>query len=168
MTIHPGHPFATEPSDRDAARRFRGRLAAPVTLWLTGADDGRAGLTVSSVLVALGEPASVLGLIDPDSSFADALGAAFTVTVLSPADRVLADAFAGLAPAPGGPFRAASFLDTPWGPRPAGERTWLGARVTELRPLGWSVQVIGAVEHVALADETPAVHLRGRYRTLAP
>lgn len=168
MTIHSGHPFASAASESDAARRFRGRLAAPVTLWLTGAGAGRAGLTVSSVLVALGEPASVVGLVDPDSAFAAALSDRFTVTILTPADRLLADGFAGVAPAPGGPLRLAPLEETAWGPRPLGERSWLGARVADVRPLGWSLQVVAAIEHVVIADAAPAVHLRGRYRTLAP
>lgn len=162
MTIHRDHPFATPPEHRDAARRLRGRLASTVTLWCAGAGRGRTGLTVGSVLVALGEPARVVGLVDPDSELADALDGPFTVTVLGPGDHGLAEAFAGLAPAPGGLFAAAEFVDTPWGPSLPGH-AWAGVRTESARELGWSREVVGVLEHVELPEADPLVHLRGRY-----
>ena len=51
------HPFAVPPERRDPARRLRGRLVAPVTVWTAGHPSTGAGLTVSSVLVAEGQPA---------------------------------------------------------------------------------------------------------------
>lgn len=168
MSIHSEHPFAVPPAQRDAARRFRGRLASPVTLWLTGQGAGRAGLTVSSVLVALGEASRVIGLIDPDTDLADALQATFTVTVLTPEDRVLAESFAGVGPAPGGLFRGTGFAETPWGPVLAAPRSWVGARVESVRELGWSREVVGAIEHVDVADTDPLVHLQGRYGRVQP
>src|SRR3954470_5699286 len=101
--IHSTDPFATPDQDKSAVRRLRGRLAAPVTLWTT---PGPAGLTVSSALVADGDPGLVLGRIDEESDFGDAAEASgrFAVTPLTPADRQLADRFAGLMPAPGGLF----------------------------------------------------------------
>ena len=74
MTIHPEHPFL-EP-ERDPVRRSRGRLGGAVTLLDLGAGEGpldRAGLTVTSVLVANGEPARLLALLDPDSDLAERL-----------------------------------------------------------------------------------------------
>jgi 3-hydroxy-9,10-secoandrosta-1,3,5(10)-triene-9,17-dione monooxygenase reductase component len=65
-------PFAIPPERRDPARRLRGRLVAPVTVWTAGRPPGGAGLTVSSVLVAEGQPARLLGLIDPTSAFWEA------------------------------------------------------------------------------------------------
>ncbi|MFT3875629.1 MAG: flavin reductase [Propioniciclava sp.] len=166
MSIHREHPFAVPPSARDAARRLRGRLAAPVTLWASGRGAGRAGLTVSSTLVVPGEPPRVLGLVDPDTDLADllVLDARFVVAVLTPAQRRLVEVFAGLGPAPGGPFAAAEFLDTDWGPRPAASGTWAGARVTDVRPMGWSVEVSGVLEHIEVADEAGLIQLRGRLR----
>ena len=66
MTIHSGHPFLEPESERDPARRLRGRVGGAVTLWTTGSGADRTGLTVSSVLVAAGEPARGLGMADPD------------------------------------------------------------------------------------------------------
>lgn len=167
VSIHHEHPFATPAAGRDAARRLRGRLAAPVTLWASGAGVGRAGLTVSSMLVALGEPAHVLGLIDPDADVAGLLvpGARFTVSVLGPGQRRVVEVFAGLGPSPGGPFAVAEFDDNAWGPRPAASGTWAGARVVGVRPLGWSVEVTAVLEHIVLGEEDGLLQLRGRLRT---
>ena len=166
MTIHSAHPFATPPEQRDAARRLRGRLSASVTLWLAGAGAARAGLTVTSMLVALGEDARVIGLLDPDSDLADALSDRFTVVLLHAGDHGLAEAFAGLAPAPGGLFLA-GFDDTDWGPVLTG-RSWAGVRLESVREVGWSREVVGVVEHVHLVEGTPLVHERGRYRAAGP
>lgn len=165
MSIHTGHPFATPPQERDAARRFRGRLVAPVTLWLSGAGRARAGLTVSSVLVALGEPARVIALLDPDTDLTVALlrEGVGTVVVLDAPDRALADAFAGLAPAPGGPFRLADFDASAWGPVLPG-RAWAGVRVESSRSLGWSTEVVAVIEQVAIDGDAPLTHHQGRYR----
>jgi len=140
-----------------------------VTLWTTGAGTSRAGLTVSSVLVAPGEPGRVLGLLDPDSDLAEALADTGTAVVglLTWAQRDLADAFAGVAPAPGGVFRLGAWSDSEWGPVLEGVSAWAGVRVAgEPRPVGWSVLVEAEVEHVEILDdpaEEPLVHRRGRY-----
>ena len=119
-------------------------------------------------MVALGEVPVVSGLVDPDSDLGRALapGTPLTVTILTADDRVLADAFGGVGPAPGGPFRLAAFEASLWGPRLAASRTWLGARVLRTEPLGWSLRVDAAIEHVEFGDVESVVHLRGRYRTL--
>ena len=47
-----------------------------MTLWTSGQGDGpldRAGLTVTSLLVANGEPGRLLALLDPDSDLTDLL-----------------------------------------------------------------------------------------------
>lgn len=165
MTIHDEHPFADPEPDRDPVRRLRGRLGGAVSLWTHGAGAGRTGLTVSSLLVVAGEPAHVVGMVDPDSDLADALdvGEPLAVSLLTWPLRGLAEAFGGSAPAPGGPFRVAPFAATPWGPVPEGADSWAGARVVALRPLGWSLEVVAAVEHVAVGDTEVLVHRRGRY-----
>src|SRR6266576_2224517 len=109
--IHSSDPFATPEQDKSPVRRLRGRLASAVTLWTA---PGPAGLTVSSMLVADGEPGRILGLIDEESDFWDAVSQAgvFAVTPLGPADRQLADRFAGLMPAPGGLFATGGWTET--------------------------------------------------------
>ena len=124
MTIHAGHPFADE--NPDPVRRFRGRTGGAVALLTAGDASRRAGLTVTSLMVANGEPARVLALVDPDSDLAEVAATTGRVVVqlLSWRDRDLADAFAGVAPAPGGPFRMATWTDTGWGPRLGTAGTW--------------------------------------------
>lgn len=167
MTIHSDHPFLEPEAERDPARRLRGRLGGAVTLWTAGADAARAGLTVSSLMVAAGRPARVLALLDPDSDLADRLrgtGRA-VVHLLSWEHRDLADAFAGVAPAPGGPFRQHDFEPTPWGPRLTSAPTWAGVSLEEARDVGWSVEVTCLLDEVTLGDDAPAlVHRRGRYQ----
>ncbi|MBK8459883.1 MAG: flavin reductase family protein [Micropruina sp.] len=105
MTIHSSHPFEAPQSGRNPLRRFRGRLAAPVTAWTSlDARQLPVGLTVSSVLVADGTPGEVIGLINPDSAFFDALvpGARFVVNLLGWQHRQLADALADLGRHPAG------------------------------------------------------------------
>ncbi len=169
MTIHTDHPFVPDEGDRDPLRRLRGRLAAPVTVWTTGSGRGRAGLTVSSLLVADGDPARVLGLVDEDSDLADALDGTglLTVNVLGTDHRFLAEVFAGLAPAPGGPFTQGEWQDGPWGPRLADAVGHLGVRVDPAprRHAGWALLVEGTIEDVHVGAGDPLVHLRGRYRT---
>jgi flavin reductase (DIM6/NTAB) family NADH-FMN oxidoreductase RutF len=79
MTIHSDHPFA-EPQ-QDPVRRFRGRVGGTVSLWTTGSGSARAGLTVTSYLVANGDPPHVLGLVDPESELAEAVVDTGTVVV---------------------------------------------------------------------------------------
>lgn len=168
MTIHSSHPFLEPESERDPVRRLRGRLGGTVTLWTTGSGPTRAGLTVSSLMLANGSPAHALALVDPDSDFAAALertGKA-VVQLLEWKHRDLADAFAGLAPAPGGAFRMGSWTDTDWGPLLDGASAWAGVRLAEEpRDVGWSSLVDATVEHIEIGEElSPLVHRRGRYQ----
>lgn len=122
------------------------------------------------MVVADGEPGEVIGLIDPASELFDQVVEArrWAVSLLSYGDRLLSDAMAGLAPAPGGPFRMGRWRDTPWGPVLAESPGWLGARLIE-EPVeaGWSMLVRGVVESVEI-DETvaPVAYVRGSYRQL--
>ena len=164
MTIHAGHPFLDP--EPDPVRRLRGRLGGAVTLWTSGDDDERAGLTVSSLMVANGEPARVLALLDPDSDLADVLARTGrgVVQLLAWQHRDLAEAFAGTAPAPGGPFRMADFEPTAWGPRLVGADTWAGVSVESTSTVGWSTLVTGVLDEVSVGDDaSPLVHRRGRY-----
>jgi flavin reductase (DIM6/NTAB) family NADH-FMN oxidoreductase RutF len=170
VTIHSSHPFADPPSARDAVRAFRGRLASGVTLWTSMGERRPAGLTVSSLMVANGVPPRLLALLDPLSDLCEALLASRTaaVSVLDRDQLRLAEIFAGQAPAPGGPFRQATFSDTEWGPVPAGATTWAGVRLEDSRPVGWSLLVTCVLENLTTAgtDEDPLVHHRGRYPKL--
>jgi flavin reductase (DIM6/NTAB) family NADH-FMN oxidoreductase RutF len=167
VTIHHEHPFVDPPASRNALRQFRGRLPAPVTVVATGEGSGRSGLTVSSLLVVPGDPGQVVVVIDPDSDLGSTLGqgATLTVSVLGPNDTYLAEAFAGLAPAPGGMFRLGRWTQTDWGPVLDGS-TWLAATVTDLGQLGRALLVTATVESVALARSEVLVHQRGRYLTM--
>lgn len=167
VTIHSEHPFATPEPDRDPVRRFRGRMPAPVTVWATGRDRDREGWTIASMLVAEGRTDEVLGLLDEDSELADALIAGaerLVVNLLGPNQTGLADAFARVAPAPGGPFTLGSWTDSDWGPVLADTAGWLGVRVTSHDDhLGWTKVVRGEIEHVELHEEAALGYLRGRY-----
>ncbi|TWH01353.1 flavin reductase (DIM6/NTAB) family NADH-FMN oxidoreductase RutF [Nocardioides sp. J9] len=164
MTIHTTHPFAD--ADPDPARRFRSHVSGAVTLWTSGDDVERAGLTVTSLMVALGPEPTVLALLDPDSDLLEVLRETGTAVVqlLSWPDRQLAEAFAGTAPAPGGPFRQSAFVDTDHGPRLASSATWAGVRLAGEREVGWSVEVAAVLEHVEVGEtDDPLLHRRGRF-----
>ena len=169
MTIHAGHPFAEPEESRDPMRRFRGRLGGGVTLWTAGSGDdsrGWAGLTVSSLMVAAGEPPRLVALLDPDADLTQRLeetGRA-AVALLSWPDRDLAEMFAGTAPAPGGAFAHGEFTPSAWGPRLVRAATWAGVRHEESRAVGWSQLVTVVVEEHAIGpDDEPLGHRRGRW-----
>jgi flavin reductase (DIM6/NTAB) family NADH-FMN oxidoreductase RutF len=165
VTIHASHPFADP--EPDPVRRFRGRVGGTVSLWTAGSDTERAGLTVTSFLVAAGEEARVLALLDPDADLTETLLATGrgVVQLLTWDDRDLAEMFAGQTPAPGGPFRQAEFVGTEWGPRLASASTWAGVRVEGQQQVGWSTLVTTVVECVEVGDDVgePLRHHRGRY-----
>lgn len=168
MTIHGEHPFAVPEGERDPLRRLRGRLAAPVTVWGSGAGEQRTASTVAATLVA--EPELLVGLVGADGDLAARLRStgAFTVAVLGADQRDLADEAAGVRPAPGGVFRTQRWLDTPFGPVPAAVSGWAGCRVQRTEELGWQLLVVGQVAQVELSEpQQPLVWWRGGYRTLA-
>ena len=164
--IHPGHPFAPAEEAKDPARRLRGRLVAPVTIWTCG----DAGLTVSSMIVAAGEPASVCALLDPDSDLSDALAGTgrAVVNVLRGEHRTVADVFAGLHPSPGGPFRTGEWTEGPVGKVLTGAAGVATVTVTDRRTVGWSDLVTAVIDEVSLAPEAGDLlaYVRGRYRTV--
>ncbi|MFI5834299.1 flavin reductase family protein [Micromonospora sp. NPDC051300] len=165
--IHHTDPFAVPTGQRSPVRRLRGRLAAPVTLWTA---PGPAGLTVSSTLVAEGEPDRLLGLVDPESELWAAVEDAgrFAVAPLGPRHRQLADRFAGLFPSPGGLFAQDAWTETPYGPVPTDAGGWAGCRLDAAREYGWGLLVEATVETVDLREDAPPLlHHRGRYRELA-
>jgi flavin reductase (DIM6/NTAB) family NADH-FMN oxidoreductase RutF len=164
MTIHTSHPFR-DPSD-DPVRALRARLGGAVTLWTAGTSP-RAGLTVSSVMVAGGSPGHVLALVDPDSDLREVLGdtGRAVVQLLAWRHRDLAEAFAGQAPAPGGPFTTGAWEETSYGPRLVDAAGWAHVSLESATTVGWSDLLVCAVDEVGLVDDdSPLEHRRGRYR----
>jgi 3-hydroxy-9,10-secoandrosta-1,3,5(10)-triene-9,17-dione monooxygenase reductase component len=162
-------PFAVPPERRSPARRWRGRLVAPVTVWTAGRPPGGAGLTVSSVLVAEGQPARLLGLIDPTSSFWEAVQEtrAFVVHVLAVGDRALAERFSQVRPPIRGPFDRLDVAESPWGPVLRGSRPRASCRLSGSAPVGYAELVEGEIEQLELLDlEDPLAYLHGSYRSV--
>lgn len=166
--IHFEHPFATPLQDRDPARRFRGRLAAPVTVWTAGAVSGRGALTISSLLVAEGESALILGLLSDVSELWAAIqdSAAFVVHVLDASQWRLADRFALRIPAPGGLFADLEASQSRWGPVLAEVGTRAYCMLESTTPVGYAQLVTGRIERLDLDEDLddPLVHFRGHYR----
>lgn len=168
MTIHTSDPFATPDDARSPVRRLRGRLPAGVTLWTAYGRDARpTGLTVSSTIVIDGEPGQLLGALDEESQLYEAVrdSGRFVVMPLRESDSRLADRFAGLLPAPGGPFVGHGWRPTPYGPVLDGVSAWAGCVLAQARPVGWSMLVEANVAEVELGPDSdaPLVHHRGRY-----
>jgi 3-hydroxy-9,10-secoandrosta-1,3,5(10)-triene-9,17-dione monooxygenase reductase component len=165
--IHDDHPFADAEVDRDPVRRFRGRLSSPVTIVTAGPPGARAGLTVSSLMVADGDPSRLWFICGLGNDLWDAIkeSGAFVVHVLEEADRELSDRFAGVRPSPGGPFAGLAVEDGPHGP----VLTDLETRV-QCSLVGFEVHdsyalIEGEVEDVTLHDlSAPLQWFRGRYR----
>ncbi len=163
------HPFRTPEPARDPARRLRGRLAAPVTIVTAGTGEGRTGLTVSSIVVAEGDPPLVYTLVGSatDLWVAIAETGRFVVHVATARDRVTADVFAGLRPSPGGLFAGRDVEETEYGPVLAdlGNRAYCTMR--EGREESYSVLVSGAIDRVEIDELTdPLAYFRGAYRVL--
>ncbi len=169
--IHSEHPFKPGPDDRDPARRFRGRLAAAVTVVTSGSEWERTGLTISSLLVIEGEPALVHLVVGPTT---DLWGTAaetgrFIVHVCRHDDNRLADVFAGLAPAPGGMFTNVATEQTEWGPVfiDLPDRAYCTFQSAD--EAGWSGLMVGRIDRVDISDLTdPMIYFRSAYRRLSP
>ena len=169
--IHEGeHPFMPAEADRDPVRRLRGRLAAAVTIVTAGDEIGRAGLTVSSLMLAEGDPGSVHFLLGPTADVYDVLERTdrFVVHVLTHGHRALSEVFAGRRPNPGGPFTAVAVTDSDWGPTldAVPDRAFCsGVSVVEH---GYSLLVSASIDEVSVGDLTdPLVYFRGGYRGLS-
>ena len=165
------NPFVPPPELRDPARRLRGRLAAPVTLWTAGAEEASTGLTVSSIVVAEGEPAEILGLINPLTDLFDVLNEtrAFVVHVLARGQRRLAERFAGAFPHPEGLFAGEPWEQTDWGPALVSAEVRAFCRFAGAGQAGYHRLVRGLVERVEVGEAIdPLVYLQGRFRVLEP
>jgi flavin reductase (DIM6/NTAB) family NADH-FMN oxidoreductase RutF len=164
VTIHAGHPFADP--EPDPVRRFRGRVGGTVSLWTSGEESSRAGLTVTSLMVGAGDETRIWALLDPDADLTETLLSTGrgVVQLLTWEQRDLAEMFAGTAPAPGGRFSHAAFDQVEWGPRLASSVTWAGVRLESDQTVGWSQLVTTVVERLEVGDDDePLRHVRGRY-----
>lgn len=167
-TLHYGNPWADPPEARNPLRRLRGRLVLPITVW-TAYGDGQetVGLTVSSVLVAQGEPGMIAGLLSPTSDLAGLLekpGATFVVHVLGAAHRRLAQHFAGELPAPSEMLATTA---SPHGPLLQIVRDRALCRSEGGKLFGWSLLVEAVIDAVQVHE--PAKGLawyRGEYRAV--
>lgn len=169
--IHSDHPFRPAPEDRDPARRFRGRLAAGVTIVTSGMESTRTGLTVSSVLVIEGDPALVHLVVGPTTDLwhVTAETGRFIIHVCPHDVTRLADVFAGLSPAPGGMFAGVTTDETEWGPVLIGLHDRAFCTVRSAEEAGWSGLIVGQVDRVEVTDLLdPMVHYRSAYRRLSP
>ncbi len=168
-SIHDEHPFQPPLGERDPARRLRGRLVAPVTVVTAGRPEGRAGLTVSSLMVAEGEPARVYFLVGTTTDLFEAMQETgrFVVHVLGDADGDIADVFAGLRPSPGGPFRGREVVDGDYGPElPLGTRAY--CRFVGGEEATYHLLAAGEIDRIELSEFTdPLAYFRGSYRRLA-
>jgi flavin reductase (DIM6/NTAB) family NADH-FMN oxidoreductase RutF len=168
-TVTGDNPFVPPIDERDPVRRFRGRLAAPVTIVTAGEGAHRAGLTVSSLFVIEGEPGRIHMAVGPLTELWDVLAdtGRCVVHIARPEHRHVADAFAGLRPSPGGPFAAAESSASEWGPILGAMPDRASCRVTSMSELGWSGVVETEIAHLELSDRPDSlIHHRGRYRRM--
>ena len=124
---------------------------------------------MSSVLVAEGEPARLLGLIDPTSALFEAAQetGAFVVHVLAAGDRALAERFSEIRPPIRGPFDGLQVAESPWGPVLGGSRPRAACRLAGSTPVGYAELVEGMIEQLELVDlEDPLAYLHGGYRSV--
>lgn len=163
-TLRYGNPWAEPPSGRNPARRLRGRMVLPVTVWLAyqvdgdmGRDGPPVGLTVSSVLLSEGEPAMLAGLVAPLSDLADVVGRApgrFVVHILGRAHRRLGQHFAGEVPAP---TEMLAVRESAHGPLLDAVPDRLLCRALSAKLFGWSLLVEAAVDEIQVGDAGPGL-----------
>ena len=167
--IHDDDPFAVPVEERDPVRRFRGRIPAPVTVVTSGSGPGATGLTVSSLMVADGDPGTVEFLCGRNADLGDAIVATggFVVHVLRRGDEALSDRFAGIRPSPGGLFAGLDVTPGRWGLVIVSLQTRAECRLLESRDAGWYLAITGSVEDLVLGDDRdPLLRYRGHYRLM--
>jgi flavin reductase (DIM6/NTAB) family NADH-FMN oxidoreductase RutF len=128
-------------------------------------------LTVSSLLLAQGEPGQLVGLVGPDTDLAETIADTGTFVVHLLGDhmehRRLAQHFAGALTAD--PVLLEADLSA-HGPRLRQVPDQLGCRLTGRRPFGWSELIEAVVDDVHLSDSgsgsshTGLLWVRGGFR----
>lgn len=169
--IHGDNPFVDAPERRDPVRRFRGRLAAPVTIVTAGRHDSRTGLTVSSLSVVEGPKGFVQLVVGTASDLWRVIHTTrrFIIHICHESDRDIAEVFAGMRPSPGGMFAEIDVLDSPHGPVIDRLGNRASCRFLEGNELGFSGIVTGELESVETdAIDDPLIYFRGRYGSLVP
>ncbi len=142
-------------------------MPAAVTVWLAPGDEapaagrlgmyragmGTVGLTVSSLVVAPGEPGRLAGVVNPTTDlgdlFASGSATAFTVHILGRGQRALARHFAGDVPAPQGELRVEAGAA---GLAIAGVSDRIYCHKATCHPFGWSLLVEAEVQAVELGE----------------
>lgn len=168
--IHYENPFATPVEAKTAGRSLRGRLAGPVTIWTARGPDGDFGLTMSSVLVADGDPPQILGLLSSTTDLYEVVADTkrFVLHVLERKDWKLADIFAGLRPNPGGPFAGLSPEESDYGPVLPSPVTAF-CTVTSIESVGYHELIRATLDRLDAGPLTdPLIHFRGHYQSLTP
>lgn len=165
--IHDENPFAPEVSDE--TRRFRGRLANPVTIVTSGDVEHRTGLTVSSLMIFEGEPGLVHAVVTPNSDLFDTAAdfGKFVVHIAEAQHAGLSDVFAGIRPSPGGMFAGTEVEQSEWGPVIASMPNRIFCTTRSTSEKGWSGLVVGEIDSVEISQlSEPLIHFRGAYRKL--
>jgi len=150
-------------------RQFRGRLVAPVTVVTAGQPGHEAALTVSSLMVAEGEPSSVIALIGTNTDLWEAIETSrrFVVHILGRSRREDADAFAGIRPRPGGVFAGVAVEHSDWGPVLTDSANRVFCSLASSIELPFHHLVEGEIEKVEVSElDDPAIYFRGDYRKL--
>jgi 3-hydroxy-9,10-secoandrosta-1,3,5(10)-triene-9,17-dione monooxygenase reductase component len=157
-SVHYGDPWADPEGSRDPVRRLRGRLPGGVTVWTAG--DASAtqttGITVSSLVMAQGDPPTLAGLVGPDTDFAEALegSGVFVVHVLGDDHRRIGQHFAGMLPAPPELLRVEP---SPHGPVLAAVPDRIYCRSVSTEPFGWSLLVQAVVDGTEIGPPRPGL-----------
>ncbi|MCL6091527.1 MAG: flavin reductase family protein [Actinobacteria bacterium] len=169
-SLHFGDPWGDPPTARDPLRRLRGHLVLPVTVWTAEVAPRHqlVGLTVSSVLLAQGDPGVLAGLLAPLSDLAGLLekpGTRFVVHVLGANHRRLAQHFAGELPAP---EEVLATTTSTYGPvlQAVADRALCTSYAA--KPFGWSLMVEAVIEEVQVAQAGGALAWHhGNYRVVS-
>jgi len=167
--VHEDHPFETPGEQRDPARRFRGRLAGPVTIVTSGEGDHRTGLTVSSLVVAEGDPSRIYFLLGSTTDLFYGLEETgkFVVHLLEAGDQAIADIFAGLRPSPGGRFADLEVEESEWGPVLTAVKTRAFCTFEGGDEETFFIVAEGRIDKLEISDVlNPLVYFRGKYRNL--